>query len=81
MRTYVHVYRYVPFEVTGKAYLMLLQQDYQRFIPPLPPKSPLAKFRPSFLDQRRRLLQHWLSSVLLHPDIGGCQILREWVMD
>jgi len=58
-----------------------LPPHQQRFIPTLPPKSPLAKFRPTFLDRRRRLLQHWLSAVLLHPDIGGCQVARDWVME
>ncbi|EPT01195.1 hypothetical protein FOMPIDRAFT_1161819 [Fomitopsis schrenkii] len=78
----IHVHkRYSAFAELYAHLRARLPQSYQRFIPPLPPKSPLAKFRPSFLDQRRRLLQHWLSSVLLHPDIGGCQILREWVMD
>ncbi|KZT71997.1 Phox-like protein [Daedalea quercina L-15889] len=80
--TIIHVHkRYSAFAELHAHLCARLPQSYQRFIPPLPPKSPLSKFRPSFLDQRRRLLQHWLSSVLLHPDIGGCQILREWVMD
>ncbi|EJF60580.1 Phox-like protein [Dichomitus squalens LYAD-421 SS1] len=58
-----------------------LPASQQPFIPSLPPKFPLAKFRPTFLDRRRRLLQHWLSAVLLHPEIGGCQAVREWVVD
>ncbi|KAI0786916.1 hypothetical protein C8Q75DRAFT_769970 [Abortiporus biennis] len=58
-----------------------LPKHQQRFIPTLPPKSPLAKFRPTFLDRRRRLLEHWLGSVLLHPDIGGCKACRDWVME
>ncbi|KAI0351879.1 Phox-like protein [Trametes cingulata] len=61
-----------------RATLPVSQQSY---VPSLPPKAPLAKFRPSFLDRRRRLLQHWLSAILLHPEIGGCQAVREWVMD
>ncbi|KAI0372639.1 Phox-like protein [Pilatotrama ljubarskyi] len=58
-----------------------LPASQQSHVPSLPPKAPLAKFRPSFLDRRRRLLQHWLSAILLHPEIGGCQAVREWVMD
>ncbi|EED77643.1 predicted protein [Postia placenta Mad-698-R] len=53
------------------------QEDQHHSVPHLPPKTPWAKFRPTFLDHRRRLLQHWLSAVLLHPEIGGCQAIRE----
>jgi len=49
-------------------------------IPPLPPKASLARFRPTFLDNRRRRLQFWLASVLLHPEIGATAAAREWVM-
>ncbi|RPD58850.1 Phox-like protein [Lentinus tigrinus ALCF2SS1-6] len=58
-----------------------LPSHQQPYIPALPPKYPFAKFRPTFLDRRRRLLQHWLAGILLHPEIGGCQAVREWVMD
>ncbi|KAI0628215.1 Phox homologous domain-containing protein [Trametes polyzona] len=58
-----------------------LPASQQSYVPALPPKAPLAKFRPSFLDRRRRRLQHWLAAILLHPDMGGCQAVREWVMD
>ncbi|KAI6024181.1 Phox-like protein [Pisolithus microcarpus] len=51
------------------------------FIPPLPPKSPFARYRPAFLDHRRRELQYWLCVVLLHPEIGTCQAVRRWVLD
>ncbi|KAI0766903.1 Phox homologous domain-containing protein [Trametes elegans] len=58
-----------------------LPVSQQAYIPSLPPKAPLAKFRPTFLDRRRRLLQHWLSAIILHPEMGGCQAVRDWVMD
>ncbi|KAI0793640.1 Phox-like protein [Fomes fomentarius] len=58
-----------------------LPSSQQGYIPSLPPKHPLSKFRPAFLDRRRRLLQHWLAAVLLHPEIGACEAVREWVMD
>ncbi|KAJ6608905.1 hypothetical protein B0H10DRAFT_2066212 [Mycena sp. CBHHK59/15] len=48
---------------------------------PLPPKAPLARYRPAFLARRRLLLEHWLATVLLHPDIGGCEAVRRWVMN
>ncbi|KAI0703942.1 Phox homologous domain-containing protein [Earliella scabrosa] len=58
-----------------------LPSSQQPYIPSLPPKHPLAKFRPTFLDRRRRQLQHWLAAILLHPEIGACQAVREWVVD
>ncbi|KAH0836390.1 hypothetical protein J3R83DRAFT_7970 [Lanmaoa asiatica] len=57
------------------------QPHQQHFVPALPPKSPLSRYRPAFLDHRRRQLQYWLSAVLLHPEIGACQAVRWWVMD
>ncbi|KAI0925205.1 hypothetical protein AcW1_007075 [Taiwanofungus camphoratus] len=80
--TIIHVHkRYSAFSQLYARLRATLPEHQQHFIPTLPPKYPLAKFRPTFLDRRRRLLQHWLSSVLLHPDIGGCQAVREWVID
>ncbi|KAL7411400.1 Phox homologous domain-containing protein [Mrakia frigida] len=49
-------------------------------IPHLPPKSNISKFRPSFLEKRRVRLQEWLRIVLLHPDIGSCPIVKEWLL-
>ncbi|KZS99879.1 Phox-like protein [Laetiporus sulphureus 93-53] len=80
--TVFHVHkRYSAFAELYTRLRATLPEDQQSFVPALPPKHSLAKFRPTFLDQRRRLLQHWLSSVLLHPDIGGCKAAREWVMN
>ncbi|CAE6475951.1 unnamed protein product [Rhizoctonia solani] len=50
-------------------------------IPALPPKNAFAKYRPAFLDSRRRKLQTWLATVLMHPDIGGCSTVREWILE
>lgn len=61
-------------------HLTWIQYHQLNFLPPLPPKSPLARFRPTFIDRRRRLLQYWLASVLLHPEIGGSEPVRVWVM-
>ncbi|KAI6098278.1 Phox-like protein [Pisolithus croceorrhizus] len=58
-----------------------LSHDLLHFIPPLPPKSPFARYRPAFLDHRRRQLQYWLCAVLLHPEIGACEAVRRWVLD
>jgi hypothetical protein len=40
-----------------------------------------AKYRPAFLDSRRRKLQTWLAAVLMHPDIGGCPAVRQWILE
>jgi len=80
--TVIHVHkRYSAFAELYTKLRATLTESQQHFLPHLPPKHPLAKFRPTFLDQRRRLLQHWLSSVLLHPEIGGCQAVREWIIN
>ncbi|KAI5476986.1 Phox-like protein [Pseudohyphozyma bogoriensis] len=50
-------------------------------IPPLPPKSGFAKFRPSFLERRRQQLCYWLTIVLLHPQTGCSGIVRAWVTE
>ncbi|GAA5888514.1 hypothetical protein JCM6882_008979 [Rhodosporidiobolus microsporus] len=50
-------------------------------IPRLPPKSSFAKYRPSFLERRRQLLAFWLSSILLHPVLGGCPQVRGWILE
>lgn len=70
-----------PYSPSARPRSCAAQASQQSYIPSLPPKAPLAKFRPAFLDRRRRLLQHWLSAILLHPEMGGCQAVREWVMD
>ncbi|KAF8180560.1 Phox-like protein [Mycena galopus ATCC 62051] len=55
-----------------------LESELMRSLP-LPPKAPLARYRSAFLARRRRALEHWLSAVLLHPDVGGCEAVRRWV--
>ncbi|CAA7270558.1 unnamed protein product [Cyclocybe aegerita] len=49
-------------------------------LPALPPKAPLARFRPAFLENRRKHLEFWLTRVLLHPEIGGREVVRGWVL-
>lgn len=78
----VHVHkRYSSFDQLHTNLRATLPPQQQPLIPPLPPKNPLSKFRSAFLDKRRRALQHWLASVLLHPDIGGCDVVRQWVIN
>ncbi|GAA6017436.1 hypothetical protein JCM11491_006657 [Sporobolomyces phaffii] len=72
--------RYSAF-VRLRADLVAAHPASRRAIPRLPPKSSLAKFRPSFLEKRRQLLAFWLSSVLLHPILGASPISRAWVLE
>jgi len=78
----VHVHkRYSAFEQLSSRLRSTLPPHQQPLIPVLPPKNPLSKFRSAFLDKRRRALQHWLASILLHPDLGGCEAVRQWVIN
>ncbi|KAF8838431.1 Phox-like protein [Paxillus ammoniavirescens] len=78
--TTIHAHkRYSAFVELYQALRQSLPRHQQHFVPALPPKSPLARYRPVFLDRRRRQLQYWLSAVLLHPEIGACQAVRFWV--
>ncbi|KAJ3565534.1 hypothetical protein NP233_g7570 [Leucocoprinus birnbaumii] len=73
--------RYTSFVELDNALRKTLPRHLTPSIPPLPPKNPLARFRPAFLDRRRRLLQFWLANVLLHPEIGGVEVVKKWVID
>ncbi|KAG9318959.1 Phox-like protein [Chiua virens] len=80
--TTIHAHkRYSAFLELYQALKQSLPSHLQHFVPILPPKSPLSRYRPAFLDHRRRQLQYWLSAVLLHPEIGACQAVKWWVMD
>ena len=63
---------------------------YEKLIPALPPKSVVctvsllrdhlifpAKFRPAFLEKRRRGLELFLSTVLLMPALGASPIVKK----
>ncbi|CAK5269101.1 unnamed protein product, partial [Mycena citricolor] len=56
------------------------QPNSRAHLPALPPKSPFSRYRAAFLARRRRALEAWLCSVLLHPDIGGSLAVRKWVV-
>ncbi|KAF9786469.1 Phox-like protein [Thelephora terrestris] len=80
--TVIHVHkRYNAFEELFNSLHRTLPRQEHRLIPPLPPKTSLAKYRSSFLEKRRRMLERWLSSVLLHPDLGGSQAVRNWLLN
>ncbi|KAG6819877.1 hypothetical protein H0H93_007756 [Arthromyces matolae] len=79
--TMIHVHkRYSDFDELESVLRRTLPQNQRHYVPNLPPKSPLSRYRPAFLDKRRRHLQSWLSAVLLHPDVGGSKAVRIWVM-
>lgn len=80
--TTIHAHkRYSAFEQLYSALRKTLPRNQLHYLPSLPPKAPLARYRPAFLDRRRRLLQYWLAAVLLHPDLGATKSVRLWVMD
>ncbi|KIK58702.1 hypothetical protein GYMLUDRAFT_60493 [Collybiopsis luxurians FD-317 M1] len=79
--TTIHAHkRYNAFIQLDDALRRSLPRHQQRYVPPLPPKAPFARYRPAFLDQRRRQLEYWLSAVLLHPDVGASKPVRQWIM-
>jgi hypothetical protein len=79
--TTMHILRrYTAFEELHERLKRSLPPHLLPFLPTLPPKAPLARFRPTFLDARRKLLQFWLASILLHPEIGGREVVRDWVL-
>uniref|UniRef100_A0A8H8CE75 Endosomal/vacuolar adapter protein YPT35 n=1 Tax=Psilocybe cubensis TaxID=181762 RepID=A0A8H8CE75_PSICU len=79
--TTMHVLkRYSAFEELRSSLKRTLPSSLLPLIPSLPPKSALGRFRPAFLDSRRKLLQFFLASVLLHPEIGGRDVVRKWVL-
>ncbi|KAJ7032210.1 Phox-like protein [Mycena alexandri] len=80
--TQIHAHkRYSDFAALELQLLRTLPRSQRAFIPELPPKAPLARYRTAFLASRRRALEHWLAAVLLHPDVGGCEAVRRWVMN
>lgn len=72
--------RYSAFEELHDTLKRSLPHILLPSLPALPPKAALARFRPAFLDSRRKLLQFWLASVLLHPELGGRDVVRSWVL-
>ncbi|EJD07219.1 Phox-like protein [Fomitiporia mediterranea MF3/22] len=79
--TTIHIHkRYSSFSSLHSTLLATLPGSVRHQVPPLPPRTAWQRFRPGFLEKRRKALQAWLGGVLLHPEIGGCGAVREWVM-
>ncbi|KAF7327178.1 PX domain protein [Mycena kentingensis (nom. inval.)] len=72
--------RYSDFVRLEAELLRTLPPSFRAVVPSLPPKAPLARYRAAFLARRRRGLEHWLAAVLLHPDVGGCEAARRWIV-
>ena len=72
--------RYSAFAELHSRLKLELPENLACQMPPFPPKAPLAKYRAAFLSKRRRQLQQWLTGVLLHPDIGGWDCVKKWVL-
>ncbi|KAJ3730837.1 Phox homologous domain-containing protein [Lentinula raphanica] len=80
--TTIHAHkRYNAFVQLDNTLRRTLPRHQQRYVPPLPPKAPFSRYRPAFLDHRRRQLEYWLSAVLLHPDVGASKAVRYWIMN
>ncbi|KAJ7181544.1 hypothetical protein C8R43DRAFT_969499 [Mycena crocata] len=80
--TAIHAHkRYSDFAALELQLLRTLPRSQRSFVPELPPRAPLARYRSAFLSRRRIALEHWLAAVLLHPDVGGCEAVRRWVMN
>ena len=78
--TTIHVHkRYNAFVALHSALMRTVPTDIRRHIPPLPPRTPLARYRAHFLEKRRKALQSWLGDVLLHPELGGTDAVIQWV--
>lgn len=48
-------------------------------IPPLPPKGVVAKFRPNFLERRKKGLQYFLNCVVLNPEFSRAPVMKEFL--
>ncbi|KAF9962203.1 hypothetical protein BGZ72_009279 [Mortierella alpina] len=51
-----------------------------RGMPKLPPKKVVGKFRPAFVEKRRRELEYFLEWVVAHPVIGDCPVVVQWFL-
>ncbi|KAF5360212.1 hypothetical protein D9757_011414 [Collybiopsis confluens] len=80
--TTIHAHkRYNAFVQLDAALRGSLPRHQRQYVPALPPKAPFARYRPAFLDHRRRQLEYWLSAVLLHPEVGASKPVRQWIMN
>ncbi|KAK9249507.1 Phox homologous domain-containing protein [Lipomyces tetrasporus] len=48
-------------------------------IPGLPPKSIISKFRPAFLEERRRGLEYFMACIVLNPVFAGSTVVKDFI--
>ncbi|EME79775.1 uncharacterized protein MYCFIDRAFT_204936 [Pseudocercospora fijiensis CIRAD86] len=51
----------------------------EAMLPELPRKSVVSRFRPSFLEQRRNGLEHFLNCILLNPELASSPVLKDFI--
>lgn len=51
-----------------------------KYLPDLPPKSVISKFRPKFLESRRQGLSYFLSCILLNPQFAGSPLVKDFLL-
>ncbi|GJJ73775.1 hypothetical protein EMPS_06133 [Entomortierella parvispora] len=56
------------------------QNSIIRGLPKLPPKRVVGKFRPAFVEKRRRELEYFLEWVVAHPIMGDCPVVVQWFL-
>lgn len=70
--------RYSEFEDL-RARLVRTFPDAVGSMPQFPPKSVIARFRPSFLEKRKEGLSFFLNCILLNPEFAGSPVLKEFI--
>ncbi|ORX97327.1 Phox-like protein [Basidiobolus meristosporus CBS 931.73] len=55
-------------------------RPYRKGIPMLPKKKAVGRFKPEFIEGRRKGLEYFMAYILLHPVIGGSPIIRKWFL-
>ncbi|KAF9908735.1 hypothetical protein EC991_009545 [Linnemannia zychae] len=51
-----------------------------RGMPKLPPKKVVGKFRPAFVEKRRRELEYFLEWIVAHPVMGDSPVVVQWFL-
>ncbi|KAI7820032.1 hypothetical protein BC939DRAFT_479181 [Gamsiella multidivaricata] len=65
---------------TGSSPTLVLCSSILRGMPKLPPKKVMGKFRPAFVEKRRRELEYFLEWIVAHPVIGDCPVVVQWFL-
>ncbi len=71
--------RYSEFEDLRQKLVKAFPQSTKKSLPPLPPKSPIYKFRPQFLEKRRQGLVYFLTCIMLNPEYAGSELVKSFI--